>query len=176
MANMSGLYPEDEGSTPSGGSMFERRTHFLWGGVVHQYQIGDNAVYVDNQQRVLRTYFPDGTYLDASPNYDKNSFDRAVAIGYDGDTWWMSREHELVHTFLAVKAGLPYSPTLWTVANKGKPGDAPNDYREAEEGVVMEFQRYMNTGVAEDPRLSFLTDVGLDLPALRQEALGLLRP
>lgn len=93
--------------------------------------------------RFLRTVFPDGTMVPATPNYDPASIAHAYALGYAGDSWAMSREHEALHTWMAVQAGQAYSVTLWHVAHGTRPpiGVAP-----AEEALVLHFQGYLHAG------------------------------
>lgn len=73
-------------------------------------------VYDDIETLVHR--WPDGAELVATSNpHDPEHVDRAWQLGYQGDTWAMSREHELLHHELAVAHGYPWSPTLYCVAS-----------------------------------------------------------
>lgn len=141
-----------------------------------EYFIGGNRVIVDDDARRLWTVFPDGSGLYAAANHDAESLALARELGYP-DTWEMSRAHELTHSYLAVLVGEPHSPTLWTVAHPGEPRAASAEARAIEEWLVIEFQRYLNTGTLHDgPPLSWLTERGLDLAALRDEAIERFRP
>lgn len=121
----------------------------------------------------LRTTFADGTALDAAANTDPESVARAHALGYAGDTWQLSRDHEIVHLWLAQLLGWPVSPTLWTAARPGRPGSAAPGLREAEEVLVLAFQRWLRQG-AWDDHLQPLVDAGFDLAALAGQARRIL--
>jgi hypothetical protein len=64
-------------------------------------------------------------------------FERALALGYGGDTARMSRDHELAHHLLARALGLPHSPTLYGVAS----GQEWPHWR-LEEAAVLALQAY----------------------------------
>lgn len=72
----------------------------------------------------------------------------AHSLGYGGDTWAMSRDHELLHSWLAVRRGLPFSPTLWAVSRGDKhlTADAIRDW---EEGDVLALQKFLRLGACE---------------------------
>lgn len=99
------------------------------------------------------TTFPDGRTLTAAPNDDADTHAQAAKLGY-GDTpeelARMCREHELLHTFLAVREGKPVSPTLHSVAlmiegaGEGSPGIPPIEERWYEEEQVMDVQKKLN--------------------------------
>lgn len=98
------------------------------------------AVRVFPDSRYCDTTFPDGTSVPATPTND--DWYRTVArdLGYGEDTWRMCREHEILHTWLAERAGLPHSPTLWDVAH-GRPA---SDAHYNEESAVLALQRDVN--------------------------------
>jgi hypothetical protein len=75
-----------------------------------QFALGTCKIYLDNENKTVTTVFDDGTQVVASPNYRKEDIDKARELGYNGDTWRMSRVHELMHTWLSVKAGGTRSP------------------------------------------------------------------
>ena len=114
------------------------------------------------------TIFPDGASVPAAPTSTDYYCDMAHRLGYGSDLAACSREHEILHTFLAEAQGLPYSDVMWAIAH-GTEGEIPLWQRECEEGVVMDFQRYLN---GTDPHLLDLPD---SLFALRDQALQLLR-
>lgn len=93
-------------------------------------------------ERYLETVFADGTKVPAAAGDSEADVARAHALGYGGDTWAMTRDHELLHTSLAENAGLSYSPTLWALAH-GEP--MPPDVQR-EEGLVLHVQRLINRG------------------------------
>jgi hypothetical protein len=84
----------------------------------------------------------------------------------------MCFEHETLHTFLSVKLGKPYSPTLWAVAHGLK---TPQGLMWFEEQLVLKAQYWLNTGERPYGALFVLSWYGLDMKAVRQEALELLR-
>lgn len=108
--------------------------------------LGACTVTIDDTARYLETRFPDGTVLPAAPNYDPASIALAHDLGYVGDTWAMSRDHELTHSWLAALDGLDWSPTLWHVAHRGAPGHVPmsGDAIRAEEARVLNAQRSLS--------------------------------
>jgi hypothetical protein len=86
----------------------------------------------------------------------------------------MSRVHELMHTWLSVKAGGTRSPTLWSVPNRDKPEASIPETREFEEWLVCEFQKYLNGIEPNWKPLFVLTGLGFDLEELKREALNFL--
>lgn len=122
----------------------------------------------------LETRFADGANVPACGNTDDASIAHAHELGYAGDTVRMSLEHEILHTWLAVKQGMSYSPTLWHVAHKVK---AARWLIRDEEAVVLAFQRYTRAGVWTEP-LDILSDAvsarGLTVEGLAQDAGGFL--
>src|SRR5215218_7908658 len=69
------------------------------------YCFPDCTVTVDEERRILTTAFYDGTGVHAAPGIDDADVQRAHELGYAGDTWAMSRDHELSHTWLAHTRG-----------------------------------------------------------------------
>jgi hypothetical protein len=139
-----------------------------------QFALGTCKIYLDSENKTVTTVFDDGTQVVASPNYRKEDIDRASELGYNGDTWRMSRVHELMHTWLAVKLDQDYSQTLWSVPNHDKPGCPEPELREFEEWVVCEFQKYLNGIEPNWKPLSVLAGLGFDLEELKKEALEFL--
>jgi len=120
------------------------------------------------------TRYHDGATVTATPEDTEPYRERAAGFGYGADTAALSREHEILHTFLAEKLGFGSSPTLWAVAH-GQTGDvAPVWEQEEEETWTLAFQTYLHGGLPTDG-LQRLTDTGLNPAALREEALRLLR-
>jgi hypothetical protein len=139
-----------------------------------QFALGTCKIYLDNENKTVTTVFDDGTQVVASPNYRKEDIDKARELGYNGDTWRMSRVHELMHTWLSVKAGGTRSPTLWSVPNRDKPEASIPETREFEEWLVCEFQKYLNGIEPNWKPLFVLTGLGFDLEELKREALNFL--
>jgi tRNA (mo5U34)-methyltransferase len=122
----------------------------------------------------VETVYRDGTRVTAMPEEGESYSALTKELGYGCDTEALSREHEIVHTFLAEALGCGASPTLWAVAH-GQEGDvAPVWAQEEEEAGVLAFQAYLNGGPI-TPALTRLAEQGLDLEELRAEALLLLR-
>jgi hypothetical protein len=111
----------------------------------------------------------------AAANYDQESVDRALALGYQGSTWEMSRDHEILHSLIAEQRGKQFSPVLFGVAYRSIGGDKERIVSPAssfrEEGLVLSVQRYVRLGVVD----VLLEQSGLDLEALKarlQEITG----
>ena len=136
----------------------------------HQFGSVTVRVWHPPERSRVETWFPDGVMLPAEPQGDDDYRDRALSLGYESADA-MNREHDVLHSFLADKLGYRWSPCLWAAAHK-QPID--REVGDHEEAMVLAFQRYMNTGV-EDDRLQPLRDAGLDVQALREEAIRLLR-
>lgn len=105
-----------------------------------QYVFPRCRVLVDAANQYVETRFPDGAKVGSTPNRDAHSLKVAAELGYGDDTWTMSRDHELGHTWLAHLDGLPWSPTIWRLAH---PEDTavPDDAAVAEEeATVLTFQ------------------------------------
>jgi hypothetical protein len=108
-----------------------------------EYVFAGCTVIVDEEHRYLETWFPDGTRVPAAPNYDAASIERAHDLGYEGDTWAMTRDHELAHSWLAVTSGLGQSPTLWHLAHPEAEPLGEHDVN-GEEARVLRFQRTLS--------------------------------
>lgn len=124
-------------------------------------RLGGCRIAVDDAARLLVTVFPDGSELPAAGNSDPESVAYAHELGYGGDTWAMSRDHEVAHTFLAVRAGLPFCPVLHRAAC-GCPADMPPgpDERQRIEAGVLAFQRFARTGEGRWDVIYFLAHLG----------------
>lgn len=123
---------------------------------------------------LTQTFFHDGTHVVAAPEENEEYRGKAARFGYGDDVAAMSREHEVLHTFLAEALGYGSSPTLWAVAHGQQGGVAPVWEQEDEESCVLAFQSYLNGGPV-SPELERFTQHGLDLKTLHQEATRLLR-
>src|SRR5215211_2094253 len=121
------------------------------------------------------TIFPDGARVPAYPNGTDEQRVTTRRTGYGDDIAAMCREHEILHTWLAEKFGFPHSPTLWAVAHGQAEGCAPIWAQHGEEALVMAFQEYLNGLPATEP-LKSLTNWGMSLEQLRDEARQMLRP
>lgn len=120
------------------------------------------------------TCYHDGTRVPATPEDSDGYRENAARFGYGDDLAGLSREHEVLHTFLAEKRTGGASPTLWAVAH-GQAGEvAPVWEQEEEEAVVLAFQTYLHDGRVAG-LLKGLAAEGLDVAALREEARALLR-
>ncbi len=121
------------------------------------------------------TVFADGTSVTAMPEDSDAYRAHARTLGYGDDAAALSREHEILHTFLAEACGFGSSPTLWAVAHRQTGDVAPIWAQEEEEVLVLAFQAYIN-GDAPAPVVSDLANLGLNPELLRRDALRLLRP
>ncbi len=106
------------------------------------YSFKNCIVNVNPEYSYTETVFQDGTKVTAVPQDRDEYRETARRLGYGDDTARCSREHELMHTWLAEKMRQPYSATLWAVAHylDGGHEAAP------EEQLVCDFQCFMNTG------------------------------
>ena len=130
--------------------------------------------WVNSADGWTETAFRDGTKVTAMPEADDKYHRLAAEMGYGADVARMSREHEILHTFLAEALGYGSSPTLWAVAH-GQEGEVAQLWEQQEEEAgVLAFQVYLNGGTVTPP-LERLTARGLNLEELRAEARLLLR-
>jgi hypothetical protein len=135
------------------------------------YHFAGCRVEVDAPRALCETIFPDGAVVRARPQATPSYRARAAQLGYGGDAAACSREHELLHCWLAEKCGHPVSPTLWAVAHRRR---IDPDSAGFEEDLVMGFQRFLNTA-RKSKALRVLVWMGHDLQNLRRDALVLLR-
>lgn len=122
------------------------------------------------------TVFHDGTKVSATPTRTPEQMETALRLGYGEDVAALCREHEILHTWLCERFGLPYSPTLWAVAHGQGDGCVALHHQQEEETLVLAFQAYLNGRDENAAALRSLIDRGLCLDALRGDALPLLRP
>jgi hypothetical protein len=109
---------------------------------------------VDHERKYMQTTFEDGTYAPATPNYREDDVRRARELGYRGDTWQMTLDHEPLHTLIAEMMGESYSRILWNVAHGGGLR-WPEGGRE-EEGYVTALQAYLRCAAVSDMLHGFL--------------------
>ena len=109
-----------------------------------QYVFPHCRVIVDEDTRYVESRMEDGTKVGATANRDDHSLAIAEELGYGDDTWTMSRDHELSHTWLAHLAGLPWSPTMWRLAHPDSPDVADDVAVAEEEARVLDFQRSLD--------------------------------
>lgn len=135
--------------------------------------LGESVIHINHDWQVIRTTYPDGTFAElwTSGVPPDQARQWAMALGY-ADPWDHFREHDLIHSWLALEMGLPHSPTLWSVAHGGC---SDRDTIDWEEWLVTEFQRFLNTGERHEYPLRHLEDLGLSDETLRAEALEFLR-
>lgn len=120
------------------------------------------------------TCYHDGARVTATPEDSDSYRANAVELGYSSDTASLSRDHEILHTFLAEALGYGSSPTLWAVAHNFEGATAAIWEQEEEETWTLAFQSYLRGGPKTEG-LQRLIDAGLDVEALRDEARRLLR-
>lgn len=87
----------------------------------------------------VETTLPDGALVVARPNQGAEHVARARALGYDGDVWAMTMEHDPMHARLCHALGLRESPAL-----RASLSDQPSELAGAEEEMVLAAQRYVN--------------------------------
>ena len=104
------------------------------------------AVLVDEAQRYVETRFPDGAKVGSTPNHDPHTMRMAADLGYGDDTFAMSRDHEVAHTWLAHLDGGRWSPTMWRLAHPDDPANPDDDAVAEEEARVLDFQRGLDKG------------------------------
>lgn len=120
-----------------------------------------------------QTVFHDGTRVTATPETADEYRAKVARYGYGSDGDALSREHEILHTFLAEALGYGSSPTLWAVAHDQQ-NVAPVWEQIEEEAWVLAFQNYLNGDAPGEPLQRFV-EYGLNLETLRVQALKLLR-
>ena len=130
--------------------------------------------WVNTSPGYTETGYHDGTRVSATAEDGPEYSAKAAQFGYGDDLAALSREHEILHTFLAEKFGYGASPTLWAVAHGQTGNVAPIWEQEEEEAWVLAFQTYLHGGGVTEP-LGRFTEAGLDVDALCTEARRLLR-
>lgn len=130
--------------------------------------------WVNSTLGYTETCYHDGTRVTATPEDSDPYRTNAVELGYGMDTASLSRDHEILHTFLAEALGYGSSPTLWAVAHHFEGEVALLWEQEEEEAWTLAFQSYLRGGPKTEG-LQRLTDAGLTVETLRDEARKLLR-
>lgn len=93
------------------------------------------------------TRYGDGSQVDAHPSWSHEDYARAAALGYgegDAAVAAMTRDHDVLHSLLAVARGQHVSPTLWAVAHGQS---VPHDVGDDEERIVLLLQRVSQLGL-----------------------------
>ena len=130
--------------------------------------------WVNSTLGYTETCYHDGARVTATPEDSDSYRANAAELGYGTDVASLSRDHEILHTFLAEALGFGSSPTLWAVAHNFGEATAPIWEQEEEESWTLAFQSYLRGGPKTEG-LQRLTDAGLSVEALRDEARRLLR-
>ena len=130
--------------------------------------------WVNSTLGYTETCYHDGTRVTATPEDSDSYRANAAELGYGLDTGSLSRDHEILHTFLAEALTGGASPTLWAVAHNFEGATAPIWEQEEEESWPLAFQSYLRGGPKTEG-LQRLTDAGLDVETLRKDARRLLR-
>ena len=108
------------------------------------YKFPGCEVRVDEHRRYVETRFPDGARVGSTPNADEHTLNVAAELGYGTDTFAMSRDHELAHSWLAYQDGRVASPTMWRLAHPEAEG-LPDDVEVSqEEARVLAFQKALD--------------------------------
>lgn len=101
------------------------------------YRYGASQVRV--MQGWVETVLPGGAVVAAHPNRTAEDFARARALGYQGDVWGMTLDHDHMHVLLCHALGLKESPAL-RQASRGESSELAG----AEEQMVLAAQRFVN--------------------------------
>jgi len=109
-----------------------------------QYVFPRCRVLVDEKARYVESIMEDGTKVGATPNRDNWSLQTSSGLGYGDDTWAMSRDHELSHSWLAHLDGKPCSPTMWRLAHPHSAEVADDVEVAEEEARVLAFQQALD--------------------------------
>jgi hypothetical protein len=123
------------------------------------------SVHVWPEHQFLQSVFKTAV-LPAAPNWGHPPSVRlAHELGYNGDCYLMSRDHEILHHVIASHRGAPWSWTLWWEAHKDEhrlPKPPLGLYSE-EEGLTLALQRLLKRGDAaeRDGALNIICDLDL---------------
>lgn len=107
------------------------------------------SVQVWPEKQFLQSVFKSGGTLPAAPNWQHEPSVRlAHELGYKGDCFAMSRDHEILHHVSAIHSGAPWSWTLWWEAHKAlfslpRP---PRGLYSREEAVTLGLQAFLHGG------------------------------
>lgn len=112
---------------------------------MNEVRVGDCIIRCWPDQRHICTVLPDGSEVPAAPNHTPSDIALAHELGYGGDTWRMTLEHEVGHTIVAVYLyKCAYSHTLWWVAHPRPIGPKDAESFESDENIVLDFQRKLS--------------------------------
>lgn len=153
-----------------------------WPAHLHTTQCCFNAytcTYINYDWQIIRTVFFDGYHqelwnMGINP---ENAKKWANDLGFS-NPWEHFISHELLHTWLAIKMGFRFSPTLWTVAHDKIAiwGKVTRKSQGLEEWLVTEFEKYIKTCRREEYPIKWLEDLGHSGFDLRNEAIKFLQP
>lgn len=101
------------------------------------YRYGATQVRV--MQGWVETVLPGGAVVHALPLHGPEDQARARALGYQGDVWRMTLEHDHMHVRLCHALGPRESPAL-RQASRGESSDLAG----AEEAMVLAAQAFVN--------------------------------
>lgn len=101
---------------------------------------GRNVVAVN--MPYTETALANGGKVTAMPQDDDEYRQRARDLGYGEDTFAMSRDHEILHSRLAVMLGLDESPTMRGIVDHEN-GGAFYEHWQEEEAAVLAIQRFI---------------------------------
>lgn len=119
------------------------------------------SVQVWPERQFLQSVFRTGGVLPAAPNWDHAPSVRlAHELGYKGNCFLMSRDHEVLHHVTAIHRGAPWSWTLWWEAHKVVHDlrTPPLGLYRREESCVLALQAFLNLGTR-SPALDELPDL-----------------
>jgi hypothetical protein len=108
------------------------------------YRFPHCEVTVDEAQRYVETRFADGAKVGSTPNNDDWTMHIAAQLGYGSDSWTMSKDHEVAHTWMAHELGRPWSATMWRLAHPRAADSIGDNEVSDEESAVLEFQRLLD--------------------------------
>jgi hypothetical protein len=134
----------------------------------HYFTFGSVTIVIDDETNLIYTFFPNSPPIIACPENTEEYRARAFSLGYSSSQQ-LNREHDFLHSFLAAEMGLVCSPTLQNVV---LPGTIDADGRAREEGMVLAFQRYLNTGEFDGDLWPLVLPY---LEKLKKKALEMLR-
>lgn len=129
-------------------------------------------VHINVETGFLETVFSDGRSLTSIPMPEK---DMATAREYGyGDDWLrLWREHDLLHHWIGVLFGQPYSPTIWSECHEDHPAALPRWARQQEEEFVAHVHRWLNQDIWVE-ELWPLAQFDIEEDELKAQARGVL--
>lgn len=130
--------------------------------------------HADFFQTVWNAGTPTEVVLPSAPNYRPEDLTLAAELGYGSGhaaAHAMWAEHDLTHSFLAVACGGDWSPVLHAAAHDYK---LPRGWIPAEEAMVLNFSRYLNTTQLHPALVDLVERARVDLPTLAERARAFL--